>query len=58
MELRPVSVGEKAGGYYRVLSGLQAGERVVTQANFLIDSESKIRGIGADWDTPQPTHVH
>jgi len=22
------------------------------------DSESKIRGIGADWETPQPTHVH
>lgn len=58
MEMRTVEIGEKAEGYYRVLSGLQAGERVVTQANFLIDSESKIRGIAADWDTPLPTHAH
>jgi Cu(I)/Ag(I) efflux system membrane fusion protein len=26
-----------------VLSGLEAGEKVVTRANFLIDSESRLR---------------
>jgi Cu(I)/Ag(I) efflux system membrane fusion protein len=29
--------------FYEVISGLKAGERVVTSANFLIDSESKLR---------------
>jgi Cu(I)/Ag(I) efflux system membrane fusion protein len=31
-------------GYYEVLSGLKEGERVVTSANFLIDSESQLKG--------------
>ena len=29
--------------FYEVISGLKAGERVVTSANFLIDSESKLK---------------
>jgi Cu(I)/Ag(I) efflux system membrane fusion protein len=29
--------------FYQVISGLKAGERVVTSANFLIDSESKLK---------------
>lgn len=40
---REVKLGEKTGDYYEVLSGLQAGEKVVTRANFLIDSESRLR---------------
>jgi Cu(I)/Ag(I) efflux system membrane fusion protein len=31
------------GGRYHVLSGLHAGDRVVTSADFLIDSESRLR---------------
>jgi Cu(I)/Ag(I) efflux system membrane fusion protein len=29
--------------FYEVISGLKAGERVVTSANFLIDSESRLK---------------
>jgi len=40
---REVSLGPRAEGYYPVLSGLQEGERVVSSANFLIDSESRFQ---------------
>lgn len=40
---REIRVGREASGYYEVKSGLKEGENVVTSANFLIDSESKIR---------------
>lgn len=43
-ESRHVTVGSKVSGYYEVLSGLEPGEKVVTSANFLIDSESKLSG--------------
>ena len=42
-EPREVKLGTKAGDYYEVLDGLKVGERVVTSANFLIDSESKLK---------------
>jgi len=42
-EPREVKLGVKAGDVFEVLDGLQAGERVVTSANFLIDSESKLK---------------
>ncbi|ALA59319.1 Efflux transporter, RND family, MFP subunit (modular protein) [Nitrospira moscoviensis] len=41
-EPREVTVGPKIGAYYEVQKGVQAGERVVTSGNFLIDSESKL----------------
>jgi RND family efflux transporter MFP subunit len=40
---REVKVGERTQDYIAILSGLRAGERVVTGANFLIDSESNLR---------------
>jgi membrane fusion protein, copper/silver efflux system len=43
-ESRHIQVGSKVQGYYEVLSGLKQGERVVTSANFLIDSESQLKG--------------
>jgi multidrug efflux pump subunit AcrA (membrane-fusion protein) len=47
-EPREVKVGGKVKNYYVVLDGLKEGERVVTSANFLIDSESKFKeAIGA-----------
>ena len=47
-EPRDVKLGTKAGDYYEVLEGLNIGERVVTSANFLIDSESKLKeAVGA-----------
>jgi Cu(I)/Ag(I) efflux system membrane fusion protein len=42
-EPRKVKVGSKVEGYYEVIEGLKAGERVVTSANFLIDSESQLK---------------
>jgi membrane fusion protein, copper/silver efflux system len=42
-EPREVKVGSKVDNYYEVIKGLKAGERVVTSANFLIDSESKLK---------------
>ncbi len=41
-EPREVVLGAKAGDYYQVLSGVEAGEIVATSANFLIDSESRL----------------
>jgi len=43
-EARHIRVGSKVKGYYEVLSGLREGEKVVTSANFLIDSESRLSG--------------
>lgn len=42
-EPREVRLGREATGFYEVTGGLKEGEQVVTSANFLIDSESKIR---------------
>jgi RND family efflux transporter MFP subunit len=42
-EPREVELGERTETFVAVLSGLRAGERVVTRANFLIDSESNLR---------------
>jgi Cu(I)/Ag(I) efflux system membrane fusion protein len=42
-EPREVRLGIKAGDVFEVLHGLKSGERVVTSANFLIDSESKLK---------------
>ena len=50
-EPREVKVGAKVDDYYEVTNGLKVGERVVTSANFLIDSESKLKeamaGVGS-----------
>jgi len=47
-EPREVKVGAKVENYYEVIKGLKAGEKVVTSANFLIDSESKLKeAVGA-----------
>lgn len=42
-EPREVKLGAKAGEVFEVIDGLKAGERVVTSASFLIDSESKLK---------------
>jgi Cu(I)/Ag(I) efflux system membrane fusion protein len=42
-EPREVKVGSKVEGYYEVVKGLKAGERVVTSASFLVDSESNLK---------------
>ena len=41
---REVVLGPRTGDYYIVLSGLRAGEKVVTKGNFKIDSALQIEG--------------
>jgi len=42
-EPREVKLGLKADDYYEVLAGVKEGEQVVTSAQFLIDSESRLK---------------
>jgi hypothetical protein len=42
-EPREIEVSEAGGEFYPVVSGLQAGDRVVTSAQFLIDSETNLQ---------------
>jgi Cu(I)/Ag(I) efflux system membrane fusion protein len=42
-EPRDVITGAKVAGFYEIRSGVSAGERVVIDANFLVDSESRLK---------------
>ena len=42
-EPRAVKLGARVPGFVQVLEGVKPGERVVTQATFLIDAESNLR---------------
>jgi Cu(I)/Ag(I) efflux system membrane fusion protein len=44
-EPREIQVGLKTDKMVEVLKGLRAGEKVASSANFLIDSEAKLKGI-------------
>ncbi|NOY85052.1 MAG: efflux RND transporter periplasmic adaptor subunit [Nitrospirae bacterium] len=41
-EPRPIKVGIEAGNLSQIIEGLRSGEKVVTSAQFLIDSESRL----------------
>jgi Cu(I)/Ag(I) efflux system membrane fusion protein len=49
LEPRQIEVGSHSGDYYEVVSGLKDGDRVLSGANFLIDSESRIQGVLKTW---------
>jgi Cu(I)/Ag(I) efflux system membrane fusion protein len=58
-EPREVRISLRSGGQALVVSGVAAGERVVTRANFLLDSESQLRAaigtaVGAPAAPPVP----
>jgi membrane fusion protein, copper/silver efflux system len=55
-EPRRVTLGAKVDGEYIVLGGLKAGERLVTSANFLIDSESKLKSAAGGMGMPGMNH--
>ena len=63
-EPRRVRVGVRSGDRVQVLEGVAAGERVVTTANFLIDSESRLRAAiqgfsgGPEAAAPPAGHAH
>jgi Cu(I)/Ag(I) efflux system membrane fusion protein len=46
---REVTLGHRAGDYYEVLSGLEAGETVVTSGNFLVAAESRLKSAESKW---------
>jgi Cu(I)/Ag(I) efflux system membrane fusion protein/cobalt-zinc-cadmium efflux system membrane fusion protein len=54
LEPREVELGPQAGNEYVVLKGLKAGERIVTSANFLIDSESQLQAAIGTFVPPPP----
>lgn len=51
-EPRAVITGFRAEKFIEVVAGLKAGEKVASSANFLIDSEAKLKGIEAPGKTP------
>ncbi len=53
-EPRDIELGGRAGDDFIVLRGLEAGERIVTSANFLIDSESQLQAAMGSFAPPPP----
>ena len=51
-EPRAITAGIRADKLVEVLAGLKAGEKVASSANFLIDSEAKLKGIEAPGAAP------
>jgi Cu(I)/Ag(I) efflux system membrane fusion protein len=51
-EPRAITPGVRAEKLVEVLSGLKAGEKVASSANFLIDSEAKLKGVEARDTSP------
>ena len=54
LEPREIGLGPQAGEEVIVLSGLKEGERIVTSANFLIDSESQLQAAMGSFAPPPP----
>jgi Cu(I)/Ag(I) efflux system membrane fusion protein len=52
-EPREVKLGSRVGDFYPVAAGLAAGEHVATGAQFLLDSESRLRATSG----PQGGHA-
>jgi RND family efflux transporter MFP subunit len=49
-----VETGPRVGDDLVVLKGLRAGQRIVTSANFLIDSESQLQAAAGSYVPPPP----
>jgi membrane fusion protein, copper/silver efflux system len=54
LEPRPVRLGAKVAGGVEVLGGLAEGERIVSSANFLLDSESSLKATVAAMASAAP----
>jgi membrane fusion protein, copper/silver efflux system len=63
---RTVQLGAKVKNFYEVKDGLKEGEMVVTGANFLLDSESRLKAAilekeqesGEPASQSKPDHAH
>ena len=53
LEPRQIEVGAQSGDRYEIISGLNEGDRVVSSANYLIDSESRTQGVLKTWGDRQ-----
>jgi Cu(I)/Ag(I) efflux system membrane fusion protein len=51
-EPREVQTGTKSDRFLEIRSGVEPGEKVATQANFLIDSESRLKAALAQMSAP------
>jgi len=49
-----VELGPHVGSEYIVLSGLSVGQRIVSSANFLVDSESQLQAATGSFAQPPP----
>ena len=54
LEPREVQLGPMVNEQYVVLKGLKEGERIVTSANFLLDSESQLQAALGTYMPPPP----
>ena len=54
IEPREVQLGTRIGDDFIVMKGLKSGERIVTSANFLIDSESQLQAALGSFAPPPP----
>jgi RND family efflux transporter MFP subunit len=54
LEPREVQLGARADDDFIVLKGLKEGEKIVTSANFLIDSESQLQAALGSFVPPPP----
>jgi Cu(I)/Ag(I) efflux system membrane fusion protein/cobalt-zinc-cadmium efflux system membrane fusion protein len=54
LEPREIEVGPQAGEEVIIVKGLKEGERIVTSANFLIDSESQLQAAMGAFAPPPP----
>ena len=54
IEPRQIELGPRVADEFIVLNGLKAGERIVTSANFLIDSESQLQAALGSFAPPPP----
>lgn len=57
-EPRDVKLGRKGDGYVEVLSGLQDGQRIVVNGNFLIDAESNLQAALKGLTAPPVEGAH
>ena len=54
LEPREIEVGTRFDDHVVVLKGLKAGERIVSSANFLVDSESQLQAAIGSFAPPPP----
>ena len=57
-EPRDVKLGRKGNGYVEVMSGVEAGESVVVNGNFLIDAESNLQAALKGLTAPPTEEPH